>query len=234
MAFTREDALRLDATDPLAPYKQEFFIADPEVSYLDGNSLGRIPHKTIEVINNFLIDEWGTKVVDGWADWIDEASRTGDLIGATALGAASGQVLACDTTSVNFYQLCSAAIKARPGRKKIITDLANFPTDRYILQGLAKEYDLELIMIDNENDPNIKNERITTDVLSKYLDETVALVTLQVIQYRSGARTDIKAVTDLVRSIGAFVVWDASHAIGAIKMDFDASGVDLAVGCTYK
>ena len=234
MAFTREDALRLDASDPLAPYKQEFFIADPELSYLDGNSLGRIPHKTIEVVNKFLIDEWGTKVVDGWGDWIDEASRTGDLIGATALGAASGQVLACDTTSVNFYQLCSAAIKARPGRKKIITDLANFPTDRYILQGLAKEYDLELIMIDNENDRNIKNERITTDVLSKYLDETVALVTLQVIQYRSGARTDIKAVTDLVRSIGAFVVWDASHAIGAIKMDFDASGVDLAVGCTYK
>ena len=234
MAFTREDALRLDATDPLAPYKQEFFIADPEVSYLDGNSLGRIPHKTIEVINNFLIDEWGTKVVDGWGDWIDEASRTGDLIGASALGAASGQVLACDTTSVNFYQLCSAAIKARPGRKKIITDLANFPTDRYILQGLAKEYDLELIMIDNENDRDIKNERITTEVISKYLDETVALVTLQVIQYRSGARTDIKAVTDLVRSIGAFVVWDASHAIGAIKMDFDANGVDLAVGCTYK
>lgn len=234
MAFTREDALRLDATDPLAPYKQEFFIADPEVSYLDGNSLGRIPHKTIEAVNKFLIDEWGTKVVDGWGDWIDEASRTGDLIGASALGAASGQVLACDTTSVNFYQLCSAAIKARPGRKKIITDLANFPTDRYILQGLAKEYDLELIMIDNENDRDIKNERITTEVISKYLDETVALVTLQVIQYRSGARTDIKAVTDLVRSIGAFVVWDASHAIGAIKMDFDANGVDLAVGCTYK
>ena len=234
MAFTREDALRLDATDPLAPYKQEFFIADPEVSYLDGNSLGRIPHKTIEAVNKFLIDEWGTKVVDGWGDWIDEASRTGDLIGASALGAASGQVLACDTTSVNFYQLCSAAIKARPGRKKIITDLANFPTDRYILQGLAKEYGLELIMIDNENDRDIKNERITTEVISKYLDETVALVTLQVIQYRSGARTDIKAVTDLVRSIGAFVVWDASHAIGAIKMDFDANGVDLAVGCTYK
>ena len=234
MAFTREDARRLDASDTLAEYRSRFFIADPELCYLDGNSLGRLPKQTLTEINSFLIDEWGTKIVDGWSDWIDEAGQSGDLIGRSALGAAEGQVLACDTTSVNFYQLCTAAIKARPGRKKIITDLANFPTDRYILQGLAKEHGLELIMIDNETSGVVAHERITPEVLSRYLDENVALVSLQVIQYRSGARSDIKSLTDLVRSHGALLVWDASHAVGAIAMEFDRNGVDLAVGCTYK
>ena len=234
MAFTRDDALALDAQDGLAHYKSQFLVTDPSMCYLDGNSLGRIPKATIERINAFMVDEWGAKVVDGWADWIDEAARTGDLIGKSALGAASGQTLACDTTSVNFYQLCSAALKARPGRKKIITDLANFPTDRYILQGLARDHGCELIMIDNESSEIAEHERITPDVLAQYLDDNVALVSLQVIQYRSGARSDIKALTDLVRAHGALMVWDASHAIGAIELDFDKNGVDLAVGCTYK
>jgi len=234
MAFTRDDALALDAQDGLAHYKSQFLVTDPSMCYLDGNSLGRIPKATIERINAFMVDEWGAKVVDGWADWIDEAARTGDLIGKSALGAASGQTLACDTTSVNFYQLCSAALKVRPGRKKIITDLANFPTDRYILQGLARDHGCELIMIDNESSQIAEHERITPDVLAQYLDDNVALVSLQVIQYRSGARSDIKALTDLVRAHGALMVWDASHAIGAIELDFDKNGVDLAVGCTYK
>ena len=234
MALTRDDALQLDAKDGLAHYKNQFVIADPEVCYLDGNSLGRLPKRTISDVSEFLTEEWGRKVVDGWSDWIDEAAKSGDLIGRSALGAAPGQVLACDTTSVNFYQLCGAAIKARPGRKKIITDLANFPTDRYILQGLAKEHDLELVMIDNESANSARHERITPEILAPYLDENVALVSLQVIQYRSGARSDIKALTDLVRTHGALLVWDASHAVGAISMDFDKNGVDLAVGCTYK
>jgi len=234
MAVTRADVLRMDSEDRLAPFRSEFFITDSEVCYLDGNSLGRMPRRTIESLHHFLTDEWGTKVVDGWGDWIDEASQTGDLIGRSALGAAAGQVLACDTTSVNLYQLCSAGIKARPGRKKIITDAANFPTDRYILQGLAKEYGLELIMIDNESIGLAEHERITPEILAKYLDDDVALVSLQVIQYRSGARSDIKALTELVRAHGALLVWDASHAIGAIELDFDKNGIDLAVGCTYK
>ena len=234
MAVTRDDALQLDMQDGLARYRSEFLIADPELCYLDGNSLGRIPKRTIDALQHFLVDEWGAKIVDGWADWIDEASQTGDLIGRSALGAAAGQVLACDTTSVNLYQLCSAAIKARPGRKKIITDAANFPTDRYILQGLANDHGLELIMIDNESTGLAVHERITPEILAKYLNDDVALVSLQVIQYRSGARSDIKALTDLVRVHGALLVWDASHAVGAIEMDFDKNGVDLAVGCTYK
>ena len=230
----RQYALDLDKNDPLAQFKSKFVISDPAMCYLDGNSLGRLPHATVVAVNDFLTQEWGQEVVTGWSHWVDEAQPVGDLIGESTLGAAKGQVLACDTTSVNFYQLCVAAIKARPGRKTIITDTANFPTDRYILEGIAKQFGMSLVLIDNESAGPIKHERITAEILAPYLNDDVALVTLEVIQYRSGARTDIKSITDLVRSHGGLVVWDASHAIGAIEMNFDANGVDLAVGCTYK
>jgi kynureninase len=201
--------------------------------YLDGNSLGRLPKETISAVNN-LMTEWGSEVVTGWGHWVDEAQPTGDLLGQAALGAGPGQILVCDTTSVNFYQLCLAAVHARPGRKTIITDAANFPTDRYILDGIAKQFGLKLVLIQNEDPAVATHERITTQVLAPYLNDDVALVTLQVIQYRSGARTDIKSITDQVRAIGALVVWDASHAVGAIELNLDANGVDLCVGCTYK
>jgi kynureninase len=230
----REYALELDKNDPLAHFKSQFVISDPEMCYLDGNSLGRLPKATITAINDFMTKEWGPEVVTGWSHWVDEAQPTGDLLGAAALGAGPGQVLVCDTTSVNFYQLCLAAIHARPGRKTIITDAANFPTDRYILDGIAKQFDLKLVIIDNEDPAIAKHERITTEVLAPYLNDDVAMVTLEVIQYRSGARTDLKSITDQVRAIGALVVWDASHAVGAIELNLDANGVDLCVGCTYK
>jgi len=230
----REYALELDKNDPLAHFKSRFVITDPEMCYLDGNSLGRLPKSTITSITNFMNNEWGPEVVTGWSHWVDEAQPTGDLLGEAALGAAPGQVLVCDTTSVNFYQLCLAAIQARPGRKTIITDAANFPTDRYILDGIAKQFGLKLVIIENEDPAIAKHERITTEVLAPYLNDDVALVTLEVIQYRSGARTDLKSITDQVRAIGALVVWDASHAVGAIELNLDANGVDLCVGCTYK
>jgi kynureninase len=233
-ATDRQFALDLDARDPLAGFRSQFVIGDPNICYLDGNSLGRLPLATIDAVNEFMNKEWGPEVVSGWGHWVDEAQPTGDLIGRTTLGAAAGQVLACDTTSVNFYQLALAAIKARPGRRTIITDAANFPTDRYILDGIAKQFNLNLVIIDNESPGTTENERITTDILASYLNDDVALVTLEVIQYRSGARNDIKSLTDLVRSHGAFMLWDASHAVGAIEMDFDKNGVDIAVGCTYK
>jgi kynureninase len=196
--------------------------------------LGRLPHATVKAVSDFLSQEWGNEVVTGWSHWIDEAQVAGDLLGRAALGAGPGQVLVCDTTSVNFYQLCLAAIHSRPGRKTIITDAANFPTDRYILDGIAQQLGLNLIIIDNEDPAISENERITVDILAPYMSDDVALVTLEVIQYRSGARNDIKSITDYVRSFGAWVVWDASHAAGAIEMNFDENGVDLAVGCTYK
>jgi len=237
--FTRQAALDLDANDPLAKYRDRFVFTDPEVCYLDGNSLGRLPKSTVESINKFLVEGWGTKVVDGWGEWIDKAETTGDLIGRAALGAAAGQTLAMDTTSVNFYRLVRAAISARPGRKTIITDEANFPTDRYIMQGIAEELDLNLIVIPNDlqehsNGESFSNELVTPEILKPYLNDDVALVTISVVAYRSGALHNIKELTDLVRSHGALMVWDASHAVGAVDMQFDRDGVDLAVGCTYK
>ena len=230
----RAFALELDKNDPLAEYRSKFVITDPNLCYLDGNSLGRLPHATVKAVSDFLSQEWGNEVVTGWSHWIDEAQVAGDLLGRAALGAGAGQVLVCDTTSVNFYQLCLAAINARPGRKTIITDAANFPTDRYILEGIARQLSMNLVIIDNEDPAIAENELITAELLEKYMSEDVALVTFEVIQYRSGARTDIQSVTDLARSYGALVVWDASHAAGAIEMNFDANGADLAVGCTYK
>ncbi len=239
-ATDRKTAEYLDANDPLAQYKSQFVIKDPEVCYLDGNSLGRLPKATKDAINDFL-DEWGAELVDGWSHWIDEAQPTGDLLGRAALGAAPGQVLAIDTTSVNFFQLCSAAIMARPNRKKIIIDSSNFPTDRYILEGIARDRNLELITLDNDGaggpgaqEIHNKKELITAEALEPFLSEDVALVTLQAIHYRSGSRPNIKAITNLCRKYGILVVWDCSHAVGAIELNLDANGVDLAVGCTYK
>ncbi|MGA1248773.1 MAG: kynureninase [Candidatus Nanopelagicales bacterium] len=230
----RSQAEALDAQDELGIYRNQFVIGDPDTCYLDGNSLGRLPHATVKAINEFLTQEWGPKVVTGWEHWIDEAQLTGDLIGRSALGAGAGQVLACDTTSVNLYQLAVAAIKARPGRKTIIIDSANFPTDRYIMQGIARSLGLNLITIDNEDGSVSENELITPDLLKAYMSDDVALVSLQVVQYRSGARQDIKTLTELVKSYGALMLWDAAHAVGSVVLDFDRNGVDLAVGCTYK
>jgi kynureninase len=157
------------------------------------------------------------------------------------LGAAEGQTLVQDTTSVNFYQMCLAAIKARPGRKTIIIDASNFPTDRYILAGIAKDFGLNLVTLNNDGSGGPGSveiesdcELISPEALAPHLNDDVALVTLQAIHYRSGSRPDIKGITDLVRSHGGLVVWDASHAAGAIDLRFDEWGVDLAVGCTYK
>lgn len=237
--FTRQDALDLDVKDPLAKYRDRFVFTDPDVCYLDGNSLGRLPKATVETINKFLIEGWGTKIVDGWGEWIDKAETTGDLIGRSALGAASGQTLAMDTTSVNFYRLVRSAISARPGRKTIITDEANFPTDRYIMQGIAEELGLNLVVIPNDLQEHstgeaFSDELVTSEILKPYLNDDVALVTLSVVAYRSGALHNIKELTDLVRTSGALMVWDASHAVGAVDMKFDRDSVDLAVGCTYK
>lgn len=237
----RSTALALDAADPLAKYKQEFQISDPDLCYLDGNSLGRMPLASVKAVNDFLTQEWGKELVDGWAHWIDEAQAAGNLLGRATLGAAEGQTLVQDTTSVNFYQLCNAAIKARPGRKTVIIDASNFPTDRYILAGIAKDLGLNLITLNNDGmggpgqvDVDADCELITPEILEPFLNDDVALVTLQVIHYRSGSRPDVKAITDLVRKYGGLVVWDASHAGGAIDLQFDKWGVDLAVGCTYK
>ena len=230
----RSQAQNLDTQDELKDYRNKFFISDPNTCYLDGNSLGRLPLATVKAINDLLTKEWGTQVVTGWEHWVDEAQSVGDLIGRSSLGVDSGQVLACDTTSVNLYQLAAAAIKARPDRKTVIIDAANFPTDRYIMQGLAENLGLKLMTIDNEDRATSENELITPELLTKYLSKDVALVSMQVVQYRSGARQDIETINDLVKSYGALMLWDAAHAVGSVALDFEKKGVDLAVGCTYK
>ncbi len=240
-AELRTTAEQLDRQDPLARFRDEFVIADPDVCYLDGNSLGRLPKATIAATRDFLENEWARELVDGWTHWIDEAQPTGDLLAKAALGTGPGQTLVCDTTSVNFYQLCIAAIRANPGRRKIVIDSANFPTDRYILEGIAELLGLELVTLntDGSGGPNAvtvpaEHELIPLSALDELLDTDTALLTLQAINYRSGARQDIRGISELAKRKGIFVVWDCSHAIGSIQLDFDSNGVDLAVGCTYK
>ena len=239
--WTKEKVLELDQNDSLRAFRNEFFVSNPEICYLDGNSLGRLPKKTIEQVNSFLTEEWGSELVDGWSHWIDQAQTAGDLLAKAALGANPGQTLVCDTTSVNFYQLCVAAIKANPGRNKVIIDSANFPTDRYIMQGIANQFGLELITLNSDGmggpgavDIESENEEISIAALRPLLDTGVALLSLQAINYRSGVRQDIKGITALAKEFGIYVVWDCSHAIGSIELNFEDNGVELAVGCTYK
>ena len=223
-------AAELDAADPLRGYRDEFVITDPDVCYLDGNSLGRLPKRTVDIVHRYLTEEWGNELVTGWSHWIDEAQRVGDLIGRVALGAKAGQTLAVDTTSTNFYQLCDAALRSCPNRGTVLSDTANFPTDRYILEGLCDRYGKRLVLINDESG----EEYVTPAMLAQHLGSDTALVTLSVVQYRSGALHDVRQLTRMAHDAGALVVWDASHAVGVVDMQFDADDVDLAVGCTYK
>ena len=234
MKITKRYIKSLDKSDPLSKFKNKFYFEDKKVWYLDGNSLGRLPKETIKEINSFLENEWGSKLVEGWEKWIDEAQSTGDLLAKHVLGADKGEVLACDTTSVNFYQICSAVVSSFPDRKTIITDAANFPTDRYILEGISQKFNLNLVIIDNENTNKNGYERLTPDILHPYLNDDVSLVTLQVLQYRSGSLNNIKEITKLVKQFGALTVWDASHAAGSVELNFKKNNIDLAVGCSYK
>lgn len=231
----------LDLEDPLRDYPAKFYRPDPELCYLDGNSLGRPPKETIERIGNFLTEEWGSKLVDGWADWIDNAQTAGDLLGRAILGVGPGQTLVCDTTSVNFYQLCLAAIENQPGRKTVIVDSANFPTDRYIIQGIAEQFGLKLITLDTDKsggpgalEIESEHELIQPEQLERHLSEDVALLTLQALNYRSGARQPMLEINKLAQKYGVLVVWDCSHAGGSVQLNFDENQIDLAVGCTYK
>jgi len=223
-------AAELDAADPLRAYRDEFVITDPDVCYLDGNSLGRLPKRTVDIVHRYLTEEWGSELVTGWSHWIDEAQRVGDLIGRVALGAKEGQTLAVDTTSTNFYQLCDAALRSCPDRGTVLSDTANFPTDRYILEGLCDRYGKRLVLINDESG----EEYVTPAMLAQHLGSDTALVTLSVVQYRSGALHEVRQLTRMAHDAGALVVWDASHAVGVVDMQFDADDVDLAVGCTYK
>ena len=237
----RDTAVELDQCDPLGAFPAMFYVADPETCYLDGNSLGRVPLATMERMTDFLAAEWGTELVDGWSHWIDEAERAGDQLARAALGTGPGQTLVADTTSVNLYQLLDAVVASRPGKSTILVDSANFPTDRYVTHGIARNRGLEVVTLDVDGSGgpgavavDTDSDRLTPDLLEPFLTDDVAVLTLQVVNYRSGAKQDVAAINELAKKKGIPVIWDCAHAVGSVVLDFDGTGVDLAVGCTYK
>ena len=229
----RSYAEQLDATDPLAALAYEFVVADDALIYLDGNSLGRLPGRTRQRLRAVVEHEWGSGLVRSWSTWVGEPKRVGDRIGEVLLGAAAGQVLVCDNTTVNLYKLAAAAVdeaRARdPRRTRIVTDSGNFPTDRYVLEGIAAE---RAMSIDLVHLPEL--EPITSRALAHVLDERVAVLSLSLVDYRSAAIADLAGIQAAADAVGAHVVWDLSHAVGAIPVELDAAGATLAVGCTYK
>jgi kynureninase len=224
----RREAERLDADDPLAGFRERFVIDDEELIYVDGNSLGRLPQETVRRLAE-RVDEWGTRLVRSWSDWIDLPLQVGDQL-APLVGAGSGEVLMADTTTVNLYKLAAAALEARPGRRAIVTDAANFPTDRYVFQGLAARGAAELRLL--ESDP--VDGPSGAEVAAACAPGDVALVSLQHVAYRSGALADLEAITAAAHEAGALVLWDLGHSAGAVPVGLRSAEADLAVGCTYK
>ena len=223
------DPTALDSADPLAAFRERFAPTEPGIVYLDGNSLGRPTLEALERIA-YLGETWAQRLIRGWDEgWLDLPLRVGDQLASGVLGAREGEVAVVDSTTVNLYRVASAALDARRDRRVIVIERSEFPTDRYIVEGLARERDLELRWVDG--DPV---EGLSLDDVAAAVREDVALVILSAINYRSAAIVDIRAVTDLAREAGALVLWDLSHAGGSIPVDLGANGVDLAVGCTYK
>lgn len=224
------EAKTLDAADPLAAYRDEFVLPDGVVAYLDGNSLGRPLRATGRRLAQFVDDEWGERLIRAWDEsWMEQPLRLGDLIGQVALGAAAGQTTVADSTTVLLYKLLRAAVGARPGRTRIVADTENFPTDRYVVQGIAAESGLTIDWI--EPDPATG---VTPDEVRAVVTEDTALVLLSHITYKSAFIADLPAITRIVHDTGALVLWDLCHSVGLAPIGLDASGVDLAVGCTYK
>jgi kynureninase len=224
----RAYAEELDAADPLAGFRERFVLDDPGLIYLNGNSLGALPRATLRRIEAVIRQEWGAALGRSWNHWTALPGRAGDLVGELT-GAAPGQVVVADNTTVNLYKLACAAIDARPGRTVIVTDRDNFPSDRYVLEGIAAQRGLELRMLDTDIDQGLDAGRVQAAVGAE-----VALVSLSHVAYRSGALADMAAVTEIAHQAGALMLWDLCHSVGAVPVELDRCDVDLAVGCTYK
>jgi kynureninase len=224
---SRAQALALDAADPLAEFRSRFLVAADEHIYLDGNSLGRLPvsgRARLEAV----AAEWGERLVGGWHEWIDYPARIGDALAAGVLGAGAGEVIVTDSVTVNLFKLVSAALDATGGRGgALVSDRGNFPTDRYVLEGIAAARGVELRLFDS--DPL---DGPAVDDLAALAAGDVAV--LSHVAYRSGALADMAALTEAARSHGATLIWDLSHSAGAVPVELAAAGAELAVGCTYK
>ncbi|HXR28731.1 MAG TPA: kynureninase [Solirubrobacteraceae bacterium] len=230
MIDSREEALRRDREDPLAAFRAEFLIPEEEIVYMDGNSLGRPPRAVLDSLEQVVRAGWSGRLIRAWTEgWMDVALALGDRIGAL-LGAGGGQVAVADSTTVCFYKAAAAALDARPGRTEILTDPGNFPTDRYVLESLARQRGLQLRWLEPQDATSGPSAREVAAALS----ERTALVTFTHVDYRTAAILDMAAITGAAHAAGALTIWDLSHSVGAVAVELDAAGADLAVGCTYK
>ncbi|MEK7426126.1 MAG: aminotransferase class V-fold PLP-dependent enzyme [Actinomycetota bacterium] len=211
---TRDDAHELDAADELAAWRDAFLINDPALVYLDGNSLGRAPRRVVDRLKTVISEEWGTDLIRSWSHWLDKPQRVGDLL-APLIGAGSGEVVVHDSTTVNLYQLVHGAAALRPDRLVLAVDENDFPSDRYVVDGIAAA-----------------TGRTVRHGFER-LDD-VAVVVRSVVDYRTAEVVDVVAETARAHGAGALVVWDLSHAAGVLAIDLHAAGAQLAVGCTYK
>lgn len=231
MTRLRDQARALDAADPLGPYRSRFLDSPGLVAYLDGNSLGRPLTTTASMLDDFVRGQWAGRLIQGWTDgWLDWPLVVGDRLGAAVLGAAPGQVVVADSTTVLLYKLARAAVDcAAPGRHQVVLDTDNFPTDRYVLEGIAAERGLELVWVTTDPAAGALPAQVA-DVVGP----STALVVFSHVAYRSGFVADCAAITALAHDAGALVLWDLSHSVGSVPLALDEWGVDLAVGCTYK
>jgi kynureninase len=224
----RDGAQALDAADPLAPFVTESIVTEPDLLYFDGNSLGRLTQGARRRLVQVIDGEWAGGLVRSWEAWIDLPAQVGDALARHLLGAGPGEVIVGDATTVNLYKAASAAIAARPGAGAVVTDDDNFPTDRYVLEGLAAQHGLEYREV-----PSDPIDGPDADAIGAALDGA-ALLSLSHVAYGSGALADMAALTALAHQHGALVLWDLSHSVGSVPVQLAATGADLAVGCTYK
>ncbi|MDF1549265.1 MAG: kynureninase [Bacteroidales bacterium] len=230
MEITYEKALQLDTNDLLRDYKSQF-VNDENMIYLDGNSLGKLPKQTIELTSNIVQQQWGNRLIRSWNEnWMDLSSRIATKI-ATIVGAREDEIFVGDSTSLNLYKLAFAALYAKPEQHKIVSDELNFPTDLYVIQGLVKHqfnnHFLELVKSDD-------GITIQETEIEKRLDKQTALITLSHVAYKSAFMYNMELVNKLAYENNSLVIWDLSHAAGAVPVELNKSGADMAVGCTYK
>ena len=230
--FTAEFANQLDEKDVLSDFRKQFHYAgDTTTIYLDGNSLGRLPLKTKTLIADVVEKQWGTDLIESWnKNWYTKSVELGNKI-AQIIGASNGEVIVSDSTSVNLYKLAKAALKFQKGKFQIVSDVFNFPTDLYILQGIIQELGNkhELILAGSKDDITID-----LDDLKSKITEKTALVVLSMVAFKSAFLYNANEITELAHKKGTLVLWDLSHAAGAVPIELNYSNADLAVGCTYK
>ncbi|MDQ3077228.1 MAG: kynureninase [Pseudomonadota bacterium] len=220
--MTLDEAQALDAADPFAQGRARFALPQ-DIIYFDGNSLGALPVETAGRIAKTVEQEWGGDLIASWNkhDWIGVSQRLGARI-APLIGAQPKEVLVADSTSINLFKLLAAALRARPERKTILSEAGNFPTDLYIAQGLVG-----LV-------PNVRLRTVAPEEIEAAIDDDTAVLMLTEVDYRSGRRHDMSALTAAAHRAGALALWDLSHSAGAIAVDLNGAGADLAVGCGYK